>query len=109
MAKAGLVVSGAVLLAVAIWMLSLTFHWFPLLLFLIGAGALVAGLVPSDALGTPPGDVSMVNEAGGTDPAQLRSALAALDQLKADGTITAAEHRRKRAALIDRWGPDGKV
>ena len=98
MAKAGLIVTGAVLTLIAVLLLTFAFHWFQLTLLLIGLAALVGGLIPSGT-DQPPAKI-----APPAKPDDLGMHLRALDALLEEGTLKAAEHRRKRRELLDAWG-----
>jgi hypothetical protein len=107
MASAGLLVAGAALGLSGAWMLSLVPHWFPASMLLLGIAAFVAGCLdlrrPKGSLDPAPPPSAAPAAAG----PGLRDRLHELDAMLAEGTLTAAEHRRKRRQLIDAWGgPD---
>lgn len=84
------------MILVALLLFSFGLHWFQFFLLLIGLGTLGAGLFDA----RPPNVVAVP-----TAPSfDLRSQLAELDNLRADGLLKPTEHKRKRAQLIEEWG-----
>ncbi len=99
--RPGLFVGGVLLAAFGLLFLSLgAAHWFPVVLLLLGITSCVLAFV-GGAAEVVEGPGIVIEEAQHED---LRSHLAELDRLRDDGVLTAAEHKRKRKALIDAWG-----
>jgi hypothetical protein len=77
-----------------------------LLVLGVVACVLAFGRAPAPAPAEPSGPVVeghgvFVDESAAE---ALRSRLSELDRLRADGVVSAAEHKRKRQALLDAWG-----
>ena len=94
--RGGILLAGSVITLVALLLLTWHAHWFQTMLLVVGLVAIGASLV------TPESDLA------GAKQAALRDRLRELEALREDGTLTAAEYRRKREQLLEAWGLPGK-